>query len=121
MNLGVQQARAFLRSRKAMGLNVCLVFLDLCEAFYRIVRELAIGGEIYDETDETIAKMGQRLNLGADLLHELHRHLDKDSAIAQAGMGPHLQMVVRALHADTHFHLLGANRQLPHPFGNKTW
>lgn len=104
VNLGVQQARAFLRSRKAMGLNVCLVFLDLCEAFYRIVRELAIGGEIYDET---IAKMGQRLNLGADLLHELHRHLDKDSAIAQAGMGPHLQMVVRALHADTHFHLLG--------------
>lgn len=50
VTLGVHQARAYLRSRKQQGLNVGMVFLDLCEAFYRIVREMAMGGIICDET-----------------------------------------------------------------------
>lgn len=101
---GVHQARAYLRSRRLRGLNVGLVFLDLCEAFYRIVRELAIGGPA---CDETIAKMGLRLGMDSDLLHALYRHLDDEHALARAGLSPQMQMMVRALHADTHFHLQG--------------
>ena len=41
VTLGVHQAQTYLRSRRRFGLNVGLVYLDLCEAFYRIVRELA--------------------------------------------------------------------------------
>lgn len=49
VTLGVHQARAYLRSRKRQGANIGMVFLDLCEAFYRIVRELTIGGAVCDE------------------------------------------------------------------------
>ena len=108
VTLGVHQARAYLRSRKQYGLNVGMVFLDLCEAFYRIVREMAMGGIT---CDETIAKMSQRLQLGPDTLQELYRHLDKASAIERAGMPQHLQMVVQAIHSDTHFHLQGQQDQ----------
>ena len=101
---GVHQARAFLRSRRQRGLNVGMVFLDLCEAFYRIVRELAIGGPA---CDETIAKMGHRLGMGEDLLYALYRHLDDEHALARAGLSRQMQMVVRSLHADTHFSLQG--------------
>ena len=101
---GVHQARAYLRSRRLRGLNVGLIFLDLCEAFYRIVRELAIGGPA---CDETIARMGRRLGMDSDLLHALYQHLDEEHALARAGLSPQMQMMVRALHADTHFYLQG--------------
>ena len=104
VGLGVYQARAYPRSRKARGLNVGMIFLDLCEAFYRIVRELAIGGPA---NDEVIAQMGARLGMSTDLLHELYRHLEDDHAIARAGMSLQMQTVVRSLHTDTHFSLRG--------------
>ena len=47
-----------------------MVFLDLCEAFYRIVREMAMGGIT---SDETIARMCQRLQLGPDTMRELYQ------------------------------------------------
>ena len=101
---GVHQARAFLRSRRQRGLNVGMVFLDLCEAFYRIVRELAIGGPA---CDEMIASMGNRLGMGPDLLHALYQHLDDDHALARAGFSQQMQLIVRSLHSDTHFSLQG--------------
>ena len=104
VGLGVHQARAYLRSRRTRGLNVGMIFLDLCEAFYRIVRELAIGGPA---NDTVIAQMGARLGMSADLLHELYAHLDDDNAIARAGMSPQMQIAVRSLHTDTHFSLHG--------------
>ena len=104
VGLGVHQARAYLRSRRLHGLNVGMIFLDLCEAFYRIVRELAIGGPA---DDETIARMGARLGMGPDLLHALYHHLNDEHATSKAGMGHHMQKMVRALHADTHFFLAG--------------
>ena len=78
VGLGVHQARAYLRSRHRQGLNIGMLFLDLTEAFYRIVRELVLGGLPHDET---IAKMGQRLGMGTDLLHALYHHLDQDPAL----------------------------------------
>ena len=113
---GVHQARAFLRSRRQRGLNVGMVFLDLCEAFYRIVRELAIGGPA---CDETIAKMSQRLGMGPDVLHALHRHLDDDHALARAGFSTQMQMMVRSLHADTHFFLRGQEDQCKTRLGTR--
>ena len=104
VTMGVHQARAFLRLRKSQGLCVGFIFLDLCEAFYRIVRELAIGGPV---SDEVIATMGHRLGMGPDLLHELYKHLDTSSAIAQAGMNPQMQTMVQASRANTHFHVTG--------------
>ena len=104
VTLGVQQARSFLRSRLAAGRCVGMLFLDLCEAFYRIVRQLSIGGPI---PDEVIAKMGHRLGLTPDILHELYQHLHEEPAITRAGLPLWQQKVIQSVHTDTHFHVSG--------------
>ena len=102
VTLGVHQARAYMRSRSRGGRCVGLLFLDLSEAFYRVVRQLALGGP---PDDQAIAAIGARLQLGPDLLHDLYLHLEDPSAVERAGLSPQLQKVLRALHTDTHFHV----------------
>ena len=102
VTLGVHQARAYLRSRLQQGKSTGLLFLDLTEAFYRVVRELALGGP---PSDEAIAAVGARLQLDTDLLHALHEHLNDRSAVERAGLSPQLRKVLCALHTDTHFHV----------------
>ena len=46
-------ARAFLRWQRSLGKSTALVFLDLTEAFYRVICPLALGGDL---TDEQIGK-----------------------------------------------------------------
>lgn len=93
---------AFCIARIAEGRCVGMLFLDLCEAFYRIVRQLSIGGPIPDD-----AKMGQRLGLSTDILHDLHHHLHDAPAIARAGLPLWQQKVIQSVHTDTHFHVTG--------------
>ena len=102
VSLGVHQARAFMRSRSRNGLCTGLLFLDLSEAFYRVVRQLALGGPL---DDQAIAAIGARMNLGPDLLQDLHAHLEEPSAVARVGLPEQLQRVLRASHTDTHFYV----------------
>ena len=83
---------------------MAMLYLDLTEAFYRIMRPLVVGGEI---EDELIIYVGARLGLSEDLLGELHRHLAEPSAVERAQLPQHLQHTLRALHQDTHFHVKG--------------
>ena len=62
VTLGVHQARSYLRTRLRQHKCVGFLFLDLTEAFYRIVRQLALGGP---PDDEAIAAVGERLHLWA--------------------------------------------------------
>ena len=101
VTLGVHQARALLRSRLSQGRCVGMLFLDLCEAFYRIVRQLAVGGPIQDDV---IAAMGMRLGMTQHLLHELHAHLSDASAITEAGLSSWQQRVLQSVH--THIFIL---------------
>ena len=57
--------------------------------------------------DETLAHLARRLELDEDALHDLYAMLNQETALAQAGMEPHTQKAVGALHADTHFCLQG--------------
>ena len=104
VTLGVHIGRAFLRARKAQGHNVAMLYLDLTEAFYRILRPLVVGGEI---EDELVLYVGARLGLTEDLLADLHRHLAEPTAVECAHLPRHLQLTLRALHQDTHFHVKG--------------
>ena len=104
MTLGVHIGRSFLRTKKRQGQNVAMLYLDLTEAFYRILRPLVVGGDI---EDELILYVGARLGLSEDLLADLHRHLDEPAAIASAGLQWHQQNTLKALHQDTHFHVKG--------------
>ncbi|CAL1169385.1 unnamed protein product [Cladocopium goreaui] len=100
VNLGLHEARAFLRSNQLRGRSVALLMLDLKEAFYRVLRPLALGCEW---TDQQVASIAHRLCLPESALHDLYRHLSEPSAIACADLPPHVQRSIRALHTDTFF------------------
>ena len=47
VTLGVHLGRAFMRARKQQGHNIAMLYLDLTEAFYRILRQLVVGGPCF--------------------------------------------------------------------------
>ena len=102
VQLAMHQVRAFARQAKHTGHSVSIIYLDLTEAFYRIIREVPIGG---DPSDELIAHIVNKLRLPQDALHQIDDLLADQPAIEQAGMGEMDCRCVRAIHASTHFWL----------------
>ena len=68
--------RAHLRLHLSQGHSVGIIFLDLTEAFYRVIRPMALGGEL---TDDAIAAMTHRLGLDEGTLHDLRQELHAPS------------------------------------------
>ena len=116
VTLGLHEARAFLRSRQGQMQSVALLMVDLTEAFYRVLRPLAVGCEY---TDFEIAQVANKLKLEPDVVYQLHQHLAEQSATAQAGMKPHYQSVLAALHTDTFFKLPGQRDQSRTTIGSR--
>lgn len=104
VTLGLHEARAFLRNGQQQGLSVGLLLVDLTEAFYRVLRPLAVGGQY---SDVQIAQIVHKLGMSPDTLHELHEHLKQPSAVEQAHLPCHLRKVLHALHTDTYFQIHG--------------
>eukprot|EP00435_Cladocopium_sp_Y103_P026761 s2688_g6.t1 len=104
VTLGVHIGRAFLRSRSSTGACVGMVFLDLKEAFYRIVRQLTLGGDV---SDGLLAKICARLGLPADSLADFHRLLQQPEALVAANVPGHVRNAIRAVHSDTFFQVRG--------------
>ena len=98
VNLGVHLVRSYLRFHSAHRRPVALIFLDISEAFYRVVRPLAIDGSF---SDDSVAAIGQRLGLPASLLEDIRRHLREPCAVQRACLPDHLRRALRALHQDT--------------------
>ena len=78
--------------------------LDLQEAFYRVIRPLAISGH-WD--DDHIAAIAARLHLDHNIMHDLKEHLLEASAVDLAGMQGAAKRAIKALHTDTFFALPG--------------
>ena len=104
VNLGLHEARSFLRGGQQRGQSVGLLMVDLTEAFYRVLRPLAVGGSY---TDEQLAAIVHKLGMPKDVLHELQQHLNDPSAIEQARLPHHLCRVLHAIHTDTFFQIHG--------------
>jgi hypothetical protein len=104
VTLGVHLGRAFVRARRRQGHNVAMLFIDLTEAFYRILRSL-VTGEPAD--DELIMHVGRRMGLSEDLMKDLYAHLAEPAAIEAAGLPQHMQNTIKALHVDTFFKVRG--------------
>ena len=68
VNLGLHEARAFLRSGQNQGWSVGLLMVDMTEAFYRVVRPLAVGGSY---TDDQIARLVRKLGMPASTMQDL--------------------------------------------------
>ena len=85
-----------------MGQPTALIFLDLTEAFYRVVRPLALGGML---SDDQIASMACKNGLKDDALHSFYAQLERPCTLAAAGASPVAQRFLQALHADTCFRI----------------
>jgi hypothetical protein len=104
VTLGVHLGRSFVRDRHSRGHNIAMLFIDLTEVFYRILRTL-VTGEPAD--DELIMKVGKKMGFTEDLMQELYVHLAEPAALASAGLPAHMQNAIKALHVDTHFAVRG--------------
>ncbi|CAL1160873.1 unnamed protein product [Cladocopium goreaui] len=102
--LGGHIIRALLRIFSKRNQPTAVLFIDLQEAFYRVIRPLAISGS-WD--DAHIASMAARLHLDHHVVHDLYQHLNEASAIEMAGMQGAAKRAIRALHLDTYFALPG--------------
>eukprot|EP00435_Cladocopium_sp_Y103_P056434 s522_g19.t1 len=99
---GVHAARAYHRAQKSRKRPSAFIFLDLREAFYRVLRPLVLSGDV---SDQALAQLAARLHLPDTVLHDLRRHLQEPGATERADMPPHLRRALRAMHLDTHWHI----------------
>ena len=104
VSMGVHYIRAAARAARNAKRSHSLIFLDLQEAFYRVLRPVAIGGHL---TDALLAQVAARLQLPEDALRDLQYILQLPSATELAGLPRHLQRALRALHTNTHFRVRG--------------
>ena len=102
VTLGAHQTRAFLRWQRAQGHSTAILFVDLQEAFYRVLRQLAMPG---DFTDLELAQLASRLGLDSDVLHDLWGFLHEPQALERACLPASAQRAIQALHSNTHFQL----------------
>ena len=94
--------KAFQRLQRRKGHSCGFLFLDLTEAYYRVLRPLALGGP-WD--DEVVIRMARRLKLGPEAVHDLYKHLRAPHALDRAHLPQHHQRYLRALHRDTYFYM----------------
>ena len=102
VTLGTHLGRAFLRHQQERSRSAGLLFVDLTEAFYRVIRPLVIAGDL---EDDLLASVAHRLHLPEEVLHDFHAMLQQPDALAQAHLPDHLARALQALHCDTHFHV----------------
>eukprot|EP00435_Cladocopium_sp_Y103_P063215 s993_g24.t2 len=104
VTLGVHHLRAFLRIHARRQQSCGVLFLDLKEAFYRVLRPLTLD---CPWTDVEIGSLAQRLCLSPDVMQELFAHLRAPCALQRAGLPVHVRNYVSALHTDTWFYVEG--------------
>ena len=116
VTLCLHVARSFLRKccldRQCAG----MIFLDLQEAFYRVVRPLVAATHM---DDPMIAQMARRLQMDDNALHELYALLREPTAVEQAGLNQIQQRYVAALHTDTGFRLKGQHSTIRTQIGSR--
>lgn len=96
----LHMARAYLRVQRNARRPCAMIFLDLTEAFYRVVRPLAVGGHL---SDQCLQSMIDRLGLPPHEVQELHDMLTQPSALDLANAPAHVCRLLQAIHQDTWF------------------
>lgn len=104
VTMGVHYLRSTARMARQTKRSHAMIFLDLQEAFYRVIRPIAIGGVI---TDTLLSSIADRLRLPPDAVRDLYHLLQLPAATEMAGLPPHLARALQALHTNTHFRVHG--------------
>ncbi|CAE6969206.1 unnamed protein product [Symbiodinium sp. CCMP2456] len=85
VTLAAQVVRLHQAWNRDSGLSHAVIFLDLREAFYRIVRPLVTG---FQGSDEEIAHILASVSLPHGVMHDLKAHLESTSLFERAGSSP---------------------------------
>ena len=104
VNLGLHHLRAHMRVQNSRKSSCGILYLDLKEAFYRVLRPLTLESPW---SDQEISTLAERLGLGPGVMAELHEHLRAPCAVAQAELPRHVRNHLTALHSDTWFFVHG--------------
>eukprot|EP00438_Fugacium_kawagutii_P010157 Skav235745 [mRNA] locus=scaffold1612:161426:167122:- [translate_table: standard] len=104
VTLGVHHVRTFLRVQKQQQRAAGLFFVDFREAFYRVVRPLAVHQHW---SDEQVAQILRHFQLPATAMDDLRRHLADPCAVQQANLSVWHRQAVSAIHSTTWFQVPG--------------
>ncbi|CAE7834771.1 GIP [Symbiodinium sp. CCMP2592] len=74
--------RAFQSWACGNGFSLGIIFLDLREAFYRIMRPLVVG---FQGSDADIAAIVKEVHLPPEVMHEIHEYLQSETLFESAG------------------------------------
>ena len=96
--------REFLAGAAQERRSAAVLFADLRAAYYRAVRETVVGGEMHEGVLLNIAR---RLGVESEAMRPLLDALHGASLLEQAGVRPHMLRVLRDMHKDTWFGIVG--------------
>eukprot|EP00435_Cladocopium_sp_Y103_P016977 s3230_g4.t1 len=116
VTMGVHYIRAAARVARRLKKSHAMIFLDLREAFYRVLRPLSIGGHM---PDALLAFVAARLRLPDDAIADLHALLRRPSGTEQANMPRHMRRTLQALHTNTHFKVPGQDDRVHTLIGSR--
>ena len=102
VTIPAQAARLFQAACSSKQQSHALVFLDLQEAFYRIIRPLISGGPL---SDELVAHVCSAVHLPPGTMHDLRSHLGGEPLISSAGSSAWASGAVEESLCDTWFRL----------------
>ena len=91
---------AHLRRSSALAKSVSVLFLDTSAAYYRIVRELAVGDI---RSDHTVVHLFKRFGLTGEDLRDMMSTVQSGDMLAQSGAPDALRQVVKDIHLHTWF------------------
>ena len=93
-----------------------LLFLDLREAFYRVVRPLLTGTACHDER---VAAAVKAVKLPPGVMHELYEHLQSVSAAKEAGATDWADMAINEALTGTWFRFQGGRQVVSTAVGSR--
>ncbi|OLQ14020.1 hypothetical protein AK812_SmicGene1973 [Symbiodinium microadriaticum] len=91
---------AHFRRCRRLGHNASVLYLDTSAAYYRIVRELAVGDI---RNDDTVVHLFERFGLDSSDVQDLLSTIETGGMLAQAGVPDALRQVVKDVHLSTWF------------------
>ena len=88
---GAQAVRHFLAWQKSIGNSTAVLFCDVASAFYKVLRELAIGATC---SDADLAGIVSRLGLEPEVMAELRKALNGKTVYQEMGATQQQQMLL---------------------------
>ena len=109
VSMAAHAVRAHLHSAKRMHHSAFALFLDITHAFYRVLRQFAIGATC---TDEHVMEFLRRMGVEEYCIEDIERMMEHGPALSQEKCPAFLHAQVTEIHRDTWFILNNDDRMI---------